>query len=91
VAEAVPDDLILEAQKLLASMEGVFAEPSGAAGLAGAMKLLEDGIIDPSDEVVVLVTGSGLKDPDIVKSMFAEPPTIDPSLEEFTRMLNRLG
>jgi len=91
VAEAVPDDLILEAQKLLASMEGVFAEPSGAAGLAGAMKLLEDGVIDPSDEVVVLVTGSGLKDPDIVKSMFAEPPMIGPSLEEFRRMLNRLG
>ena len=40
---------------------------------------------------MVLVTGSGLKDPDIVKSMFAEPPTISPSLEEFRRMLSQLG
>jgi len=88
LAEAVSDELILRAQRLLASMEGIFAEPSGAAGLAGLMKLLEDGVVDPSDEVVVLITGSGLKDPEVVRKMFTEPPTIKPNLKEFKRFLD---
>jgi len=85
LAEAVPDELISEAQKLLASMEGIFAEPSGATGLAGVIKLLNEGILDPSDEIVVLITGSGLKDLDVIRGVFAEPPIISPSLDEFKR------
>jgi len=63
----VPDSLILEAMRLLASYEGIFAEPSGAAGLAGFMKAIEDKKIDKDEVVVVVVTGHGLKDPDVVK------------------------
>jgi threonine synthase len=63
---AVSDEEIMGAVKDLAGYEGVFSEPSGAAGLAGLKKLKADGQMDGSDTVVVLVTGSGLKDPDVL-------------------------
>jgi len=87
VAEAVPDELILEAMKLLAKYEGIFAEPSGVASLAGYMKLIEDGIIDKGDIAVLLITGHGLKDPDIVKKVSGDAPTIEPTLEDFENTL----
>jgi len=88
-AEEVPDELILKAMKLLASREGVFAEPSGAAGLAGLMAALEDGRVDKDEEVVVLVTGHGLKDPDVVKESAGDAPTISADLEEFKFVLSK--
>ncbi len=81
----VSDEEILEAMKLLASMEGIFAEPSGAAGLAGLIKALNDGKIDRDEEIVVLVTGHGLKDPDIIKKTAGDAPTINPDPEEFIK------
>jgi threonine synthase len=65
-AVAVSDQEIMGAVKDLAGHEGVFSEPSGAAGLAGLKKLKTEGKVDRSDTVVVLVTGSGLKDPDVL-------------------------
>ena len=55
---------------MLAAYVGIFSEPSGAAGLAGLERLLSDGTIDRHDRVAVLVTGSGLKEPDRVIEMF---------------------
>jgi threonine synthase len=63
---SVSDDEILQAVRDLAAYEGVFAEPSGAAGLAGLKRMVSEGLIAMGDKVVVLVTGSGLKDPDSV-------------------------
>ncbi len=79
----VSDPEIIEAMKLLASMEGIFAEPSGAAGLAGLIKALKEGKVDRDETIVVLVTGHGLKDPDIVKKTAGDAPTITASPEEF--------
>jgi len=87
VAESVPDELILEAMKLLAKYEGIFAEPSGVASLAGYMELLENGVVDKGDTVVILITGHGLKDPDIVKKVSGDAPTIEPTLEDFEKTL----
>ena len=67
---SVNDGAILRAVRELAAYEGVSAEPSGAAGLAGLEKLLSEGGIDRDDRVAVLVTGSGLKEPDRVIEMF---------------------
>jgi threonine synthase len=86
-AEAVPDSLILKSMKLLAIYEGIFAEPSGATGLAGLIKAVEEGKIDRDEPVVVLVTGHGLKDPDVVKEVAGDAPTIGPDLEEFRNTL----
>ena len=66
----VGDQGILRAVRDMAAFEGIFAEPSGAAGLAGLEKLLSDGGIGRDERVVVLVTGSGLKEPDRVIGMF---------------------
>ena len=59
---AVSDDLIRRAITLLATHAGIFAEPAGAASLAGLIRLFEEGKIDRSGSYVLVVTGSGLKD-----------------------------
>ena len=62
----VSDEEILTAEKELARLTGVFAEPSGAASYAGLLRLLEEGKIARDERVVLLVTGSGLKSIDAV-------------------------
>ena len=62
--EAITDDDILEAYRLLARTEGVFAEPASAISLAGALKLGASGRLRPKDVLVLSLTGHGLKDPD---------------------------
>lgn len=58
----VTDDEILEAIPALARATGVFAEPAGAAAYAGLVKAVEMSLVDPDERIVVLNTGSGLKD-----------------------------
>ncbi len=58
----VTDDDILSAVPRLARLTGVFAEPAGAACLAGAAAARDAGLIDESTSVVLVVTGNGLKD-----------------------------
>lgn len=82
-AETVSDTEILEAQRLLASTEGIFAEPTGVASLAGLVKLIDKGLIKKDESVVVLITGNGLKDPNAVAIQFRQFPTISPCLESF--------
>jgi threonine synthase len=62
----VSDEEILAAEKALARLTGVFAEPSGAASYAGLLRLLDHGKIARDERVVLLVTGSGLKSIDAV-------------------------
>lgn len=85
-AIAVPDSLILEAQRRIAKYEGLFVEPSGIAGLAGLMQMIDDGKIDSSDKVVILLTGGGLKDPEVVQKQFEIPPVINPKVEELEKV-----
>lgn len=86
-AIAVSNSEILEAQRLLAKTEGIFAEPSGVTSLAGLMKLAGAGSIERSDSIVVEITGSGLKDPDVATKGLVEPPLIDPSIQDLERVL----
>ena len=67
----------------LASTEGIFAEPTGVASLAGLIKLVEQGIVKGDESIVVLITGSGLKDPEAAISQFGKAPTIKPNVKEF--------
>ena len=60
-AVAVDDEEILEAVKLMAREEGLFACPEGAATLAGLRRLVEEGSVDKAERVVLFNTGSGLK------------------------------
>jgi threonine synthase len=59
---SVSDDAILAAIALLARTTGVFAEPAAAAPLAGLLAALDEGVVDRGERVVLVVTGSGLKD-----------------------------
>jgi threonine synthase len=67
---------------------GIFAEPAGAAALAGLKKALEEGMITDSDAVLVLNTGSGLKD--VQAAMTAVPPAavIEPTLDAVIKALD---
>ena len=63
-AIAVSDDEMLSAGVQLASDEGVYAAPEGAACVAALQKLLSSGFLKPSDRIVLYNTGSGLKYPE---------------------------
>jgi len=58
----VTDEEILQAIPVLARGCGVFAEPAGASSLAGLVKAIQTGLVRPEERIVILVTGSGLKD-----------------------------
>ncbi len=62
--DSVTDEEILEAYRMLPALEGLFAEPACAAPIAGLRKLAAQGFFTRPVEVVVTLTGHGLKDPD---------------------------
>jgi threonine synthase len=64
--EAVSDDEILEAQRDVVRLEGIFCEPASAASVAGVRRQAREGRVHRSEVVVCVLTGHGLKDPDIV-------------------------
>jgi threonine synthase len=71
--EAVTDEEILNAYRLIASLEGIFCEPASAASLAGVIKLYKEQYFEPGDIVVCTLTGNGLKDADVVFKVSKEP------------------
>jgi threonine synthase len=88
-AVEVSDRSIEDCLVMLAKMEGVFAEPSGVAALAGLRPLLEEGLIDKSDRVVVPITGSGFKDLGTADRLTPGPHVIGPDLQELKALLEK--
>lgn len=62
--DAVTDEEILDAYRMLASTDAVFVEPASAASVAGLLKAHGQGKVEPGQRIVCTVTGNGLKDPD---------------------------
>ncbi|MET9243148.1 threonine synthase [Nonomuraea sp. NPDC003709] len=62
--EAVTDEQIFAAYRLLARRDGVFAEPASAAGVAGLLDRHERGLLEPGLRIVITLSGNGLKDLD---------------------------
>jgi len=60
--DSVTDEEILRAYRLVAAREGIFVEPSSAAGIAGLFKKLSQGQLPKGKKFVITVTGNGLKD-----------------------------
>lgn len=83
----VSDQEIIEASKLLASTTGIFAEPSGAAGIAGVKKLIEEGKVQNDDRVVTVITGSGLKDTKSLATFLEQAYWIKPKIEELEKIV----
>jgi threonine synthase len=82
-AEDVSDREISEAMVLLGRTEGIFAETAGGVTVAVTRKLIEQGRIPRDEEVVLCITGNGLKTQDAIADVVAQPAVIGPSLEEF--------
>ena len=81
--EDVTDDEIQDAMLLLARTEGVFAETAGGVTLAVTKKLIEQGRIPRDEEIVICITGNGLKTQDAIAGVLQKLVVIKPSLEEF--------
>lgn len=99
VVEIVTDDEILEA-KALVDRSGIGCEPASAAAVAGARKLLRQGIIRKHERVIAVLTGHVLKDPDSVvayhlgqteRAWMNRPITIRPSLAALREVLEHAG
>ncbi|TFH07589.1 MAG: threonine synthase [Candidatus Thorarchaeota archaeon] len=86
-AIAVSDDAIEEALVALGKFEGIFAEPSGVAALAGLRELMDQGVIDSTDHVVVPITGSGFKDLATPDRLTPGVPVIPPDTSRLKKAL----
>ncbi|MHB1423555.1 MAG: threonine synthase [Gemmataceae bacterium] len=86
-AEDATDGEIAESMALLGHTEGIFAETAGGVTVAVARKLIEQGRIPRDEEIVICITGNGLKTQDAVADCLEEPAVIAPSLEEFNGLL----
>jgi threonine synthase len=82
----VTDEEILRAATALGSTEGVYAEPAGAAPVAGVRTALEAGIVDPDESVVVVVTGHGLKDAESALKASESVTEIAPEIDDVARL-----
>ncbi|MBN2120032.1 MAG: threonine synthase [Candidatus Omnitrophica bacterium] len=95
--DTVSDRDIIEAYKFLSSQEGVFVEPASAASVAGLFKLKKLGYFSKKSKfylsysktikIVCILTGHGLKDPDIAIKNIKEPKAVEPDLKKIVKLL----
>lgn len=85
--DMVSDEEILRAYRLLAGREGIFVEPASAASVAGLYKAHARGLLPKGALVVCILTGHGLKDPDLAVKSVEEPTVVPPSLPEVVEEL----
>lgn len=85
---AATDEQILDMQKILAKLEGLWVEPASAAGLAGLALEIASGKLNPKGkQIVAICTGHGLKDPDIVTKDMHQPKVVAPKLEALEEII----
>ena len=86
-SEDVDDDAIVDAMKLLAETEGIWAETAGGVTLAVAQKLIGQGRIDRDGSTVLCITGNGLKTQEALYGKVPQPVVIKPSMAEFEALI----
>lgn len=85
---AAADEQILNMQKMLAKLEGIWVEPASAAGLTGLAIEIESGTLDVKGKrIVAICTGHGLKDPDIITKDMQKPLIVPPRLEALEEVI----
>jgi threonine synthase len=84
----VTDEEILAAIPALAQGCGVFAEPAAAAAYAGLVKAVEEGLVSADERIVVLSTGSGLKDVASAMKAVGQPFVVSPDLADVQRVMS---
>jgi threonine synthase len=87
-AAAVSDDELVAGIRLLAETTGVFTETAGGVTVAAARKLAREGKLRPSDELVLCITGNGLKTIEAIQPALGEAPVISAKLREVAALVN---
>lgn len=90
-AAAVSDERIVAAIRLLAETTGIFTETAGGATVAAALALAEQGRFGKDDEVVLCITGNGLKTLDAVSDAIPDSPLINPRVREVAALVEAAG
>ncbi len=88
--EHVSDSEIIEAIKLLAKTEGVFAETAGGVTLASTIKLIKKGYIKKESRTVICITGNGLKTQEALGGHTVSPHHIKPNMKSFEEVLKKI-
>ena len=86
-AVSVSDEQIIQAIPELARESSVFGEPSGVTPLAALQKALRNNMIKDGEKIVVLITGSGLKDVNSAMKSVGQPLNIRPDMKELEKMV----
>jgi threonine synthase len=81
-AAAVSDEALVRGIRVLAESTGIFTETAGGATVAAALALAQSGHLRPDDEVVLCITGNGLKTVEAVTAALGDAPVIAPRLRE---------
>jgi len=84
----VSDEAILAAISRLARASGVFAEPAGAAALAGLEAALDEGLVNRDERIVLMVTGNGLKDVNAAARALPPLEPVEASIEAVERAVS---
>ena len=90
-AEDVSDQEIIDAMKLLARTEGIFAETAGGVTLASTIKLVRSGKMTRKGTTVICITGNGLKTQEALQGHTTMPHHIKPSLASFEEVLVKIN
>ncbi|RMD59097.1 MAG: pyridoxal-phosphate dependent enzyme, partial [Nitrospirae bacterium] len=88
--EDVSDEEIIDAIKLLAKTEGIFAETAGGVTLASAIKLIKSGRIKKDELTVICITGNGLKTQEALIGKTVEPYHVKPNIASFEEALKKI-
>ncbi|MEE9316217.1 MAG: threonine synthase [bacterium] len=87
VIDTVTDKQIIEAYKMLSSVEGLFVEPASAAGVAGLVKYVRKGYFSRTSTIVCILTGHGLKDPDRAIKVARKVRVVKSDLKSVVRLM----
>jgi threonine synthase len=90
-AAAVTDEGLVEGIRLLAEHAGIFTETAGGVTVAAAQQLAARGRLTPDDEVVLCITGNGLKTVEALRDALPDAPVIAPRLAEVAALVKATG
>jgi threonine synthase len=88
---AVSDDEIVDAIRLLARLEGIFAETAGGVTIATLARLAASGVVRRDERVVAIVSGHGLKTVEALAGTVGPTATIAPTLDAFDAAIGDVG
>jgi threonine synthase len=90
-AQAVSDDALVAGMRLLAETTGIFTETAGGVTVAATQALAQRGHLRDDDEVVLCITGNGLKTTEAVRDVLPASPVIAPKVREVAALVEAVG